>query len=257
MSFNIEVEGGKSVRLPTAGKYCDRDIVVTATGGGGGSYDQGYADGKQDEYDRFWDVYQDNGNRTDYRCAFGGFGWTDETFRPKHKIQPVQANNMFFYCQTTDMKKTLADCGVTLDLSKCTEFTHWFSYCASSTLGVVDTTSAVNLQYLFAQRNYLVSIDCVILRNDGSQTGLSTAFQELRELENVHFEGEFGESVSFARSSKLSMESVDDIIAHLRDYMYHDDAGRGTTLTLHKDVGAKLTDDELRIAWDKNWSVVY
>lgn len=35
--FNIEVEGGKSVRLPTAGKYCDRNIVVTATGGGGDS----------------------------------------------------------------------------------------------------------------------------------------------------------------------------------------------------------------------------
>lgn len=34
MSFNIEVEGGKTVRLPTAGKYCDRDIVVTATGSG-------------------------------------------------------------------------------------------------------------------------------------------------------------------------------------------------------------------------------
>lgn len=32
--FNIEVEGGSSVRLPTAGKYCDRDIVVTAKGGG-------------------------------------------------------------------------------------------------------------------------------------------------------------------------------------------------------------------------------
>lgn len=35
MSFNITVEGGKTVCLPTAGKYCDRDIVVTATGGGG------------------------------------------------------------------------------------------------------------------------------------------------------------------------------------------------------------------------------
>lgn len=33
MSHNITVEGGKSVRLPTAGKYCDRDIVVTAQGG--------------------------------------------------------------------------------------------------------------------------------------------------------------------------------------------------------------------------------
>lgn len=32
MSHNITVEGGTSVRLPTAGKYCDRDIVVTATG---------------------------------------------------------------------------------------------------------------------------------------------------------------------------------------------------------------------------------
>ena len=32
MSYNIEVEGGKTVRLPTAGKYCVRDIVVTATG---------------------------------------------------------------------------------------------------------------------------------------------------------------------------------------------------------------------------------
>ena len=30
--FNITVEGGSSVKLPTAGKYCDRDIVVTASG---------------------------------------------------------------------------------------------------------------------------------------------------------------------------------------------------------------------------------
>lgn len=35
MSHNITVESGSSVRLPTAGKYCDRDIVVTASGGGG------------------------------------------------------------------------------------------------------------------------------------------------------------------------------------------------------------------------------
>lgn len=38
MSHNIIVEGGTTVRLLTAGKYCDRDIVITATGvGGGGS----------------------------------------------------------------------------------------------------------------------------------------------------------------------------------------------------------------------------
>jgi hypothetical protein len=33
MSHNITIEGGASVRLPTAGKYCDRDIIITAEGG--------------------------------------------------------------------------------------------------------------------------------------------------------------------------------------------------------------------------------
>lgn len=33
MTHNITVEGGKSLRLYTAGKYCDRDIVITAGGG--------------------------------------------------------------------------------------------------------------------------------------------------------------------------------------------------------------------------------
>lgn len=33
--INISLEGGTSKRLLTAGKYCDRDIVVTAEGGSG------------------------------------------------------------------------------------------------------------------------------------------------------------------------------------------------------------------------------
>ena len=34
MSHNITVNSGKSIRLLTSGKYCDRDIIVTAIGGG-------------------------------------------------------------------------------------------------------------------------------------------------------------------------------------------------------------------------------
>lgn len=47
MSFHIAVEGGKSVRLLTAGKYCPQDIVVAATGGGAtdeGVNSQAFAD---------------------------------------------------------------------------------------------------------------------------------------------------------------------------------------------------------------------
>ena len=34
MNHEIELQAGMRVRLPTAGKYCDRDIVITATGSG-------------------------------------------------------------------------------------------------------------------------------------------------------------------------------------------------------------------------------
>lgn len=32
--FNIEIQSNSSVRLPVAGKYCDRDIIITAKGEG-------------------------------------------------------------------------------------------------------------------------------------------------------------------------------------------------------------------------------
>lgn len=37
MSFDFSVQSGNSLRLKTEGKYCDRDIVVTAYGGEGGT----------------------------------------------------------------------------------------------------------------------------------------------------------------------------------------------------------------------------
>ena len=33
--IEITVDGGTSKRLLTAGKYCDKNILITATGGGG------------------------------------------------------------------------------------------------------------------------------------------------------------------------------------------------------------------------------
>ena len=54
--------------------------------GSGGNYDQGYTDGQKAEYDRFWDAYQQNGNRDHYVSAFAFLGWTDETYNPKYPI---------------------------------------------------------------------------------------------------------------------------------------------------------------------------
>ena len=112
--FAIEVEGGKSVRLKTAGKYCDRNIVVTATGGGGdtdAAYQQGVVDGKQAEYDRFWDAYQNSGGYVySYAGAFGSRQWTDEVYNPKYPIVCGGGYNMerlFYLAEITDTKVTI------------------------------------------------------------------------------------------------------------------------------------------------------
>ena len=59
-----------------------------AAGGGGGSdrYDEGVADGKKAEYDRFWDAYQGGGERTDYNSGFRSPYWNDETYQPPYAI---------------------------------------------------------------------------------------------------------------------------------------------------------------------------
>lgn len=58
--LNIEVSGGTSTKLLTAGKYCDRNIVVIASGGGGGG-----------------DVIPDSAKHITGNCErkFAGGGW--------------------------------------------------------------------------------------------------------------------------------------------------------------------------------------
>lgn len=65
---NITVEGGTSVRLPTAGKYCDRDILVNATAVGDTTIEDGLITRTLTEYtnDRVTSVaaYAFNQNKT-------------------------------------------------------------------------------------------------------------------------------------------------------------------------------------------------
>ena len=60
-------------------------------------HQEGHYDGVKDEYDRFWNAYQENGNRTSYLYAFAGRAWIDEAFKPKYPIQTNNATGMFYY----------------------------------------------------------------------------------------------------------------------------------------------------------------
>ncbi|MBO5664243.1 MAG: hypothetical protein J6R95_05635, partial [Bacteroidales bacterium] len=55
-------------------------------------YAVGIAQGKQEQYDLFWDAFQQNGTRTDYLRAFTGYNFTINSFYPKYDI------NLTGYC---------------------------------------------------------------------------------------------------------------------------------------------------------------
>ena len=122
-----------------------------AEGGGGGSYDQGYADGKKAEYDLFWDNFQQNGNCRNYESAFRGNLFGDAIYSPKYdiiasaltganylfmnnkqitdtkvKISVPQAGEAMVFYQASNLKRIPA-----LEISNKTTFSNWFAGCSA------------------------------------------------------------------------------------------------------------------------------
>lgn len=249
--LNITVSGTK--RLLTAGKLCDKNIVVTAEGGDD-RYAEGVEDGKQAQYDAFWDAYQDSGNRTEYAYAFAGFGWTDETFKPKYDIRPISSVDIFSACLITDLVKCLNDNGVVFDFSRNigTSYLAQGSYYLK-TLPVIDIRARDSINYFLFNCSNLKSVERVILKSDGTQQFNAYSFGTLPALEEIRFDGTIGTNFLIAGSPLLSTESVDSIINALKDLT----GATAQTLTLHATVGGKMTDVQKAAITAKNWTLVY
>lgn len=217
--MHITVEAGKTKRLLAEGKLCDKNIVVEASGDG---YSQGFEDGKQAEYDAFWDIYQSNGERKHYANAFYNKYWNDETYNPKYDMNDVSnSTNMFSYAVITDTK-------VDIGISNATDTTAMFGYSSR----------------LITIRKLIVS---------ETTPFKSTTFVGCSALVNITIEGTIGVSISFPNSSKLSDASVQSIIDALKDLT----GQTGQKLTLHADVGARLTQAQKDTITAKNWTLAY
>ena len=191
----------------SAGGYTEEDIAAAIE------------QGKQAEYDRFWDVCQPS-EVGDYRYKFCGSGWTAETFRPKRSIRPTAANQMFL--QTTALNISLPEhlgrLGLELDFSRCATFSEMLLYSAVYEIGVVDTRAATTVTYLFRYAKSLVTVQNLILKDDGSQVFNNTSFQYMEALENFTVTGTFGSrsgGMDFSSSTKLSKASHYSIFAAL------------------------------------------
>lgn len=85
-------------------------------------------------------------------------------------------------------------------------------------------------------------------------TNVQRAFEYCARLETVRFTpGSIQISLGFAQSAMLSDETIQSIIDGLADMT----GGTAQTLTLHADVGAKLTEEQKAAVAAKNWTLAY
>lgn len=176
-----------------------------------------YKAGKNKEWSDFWDIYQENGKRTDYQTAFRYSCWNDNNFKPKYLIQPLNAENMFQRTMITDIRM--------VDLTKATSVG---SLCNSSTQGIryvgqVGNSSLTTFGSVFGWCHKLISVEKMIV---GAGAQFANAFTGCYDLVSIAFEGTIGYSISFADSGKLNKASILSIFNALSS------TKSGQTLTL-------------------------
>lgn len=210
-----------------------------------------YDAGKKAEYDRFWDDFQQNGNRTDYNSAFRSAGWTADNFKPKYDIVPVGNSNSVFVTSgiNADLVEILEKQGVVLDFSKVTMLGSGFQGSKFTHMGVIDCSSftPTGTTSLFHNCTVLKRIDKIIVNENIT---LTNWFAGCSSLEEIRFEGVIGKNLDLHWSTNLTVDSVEDIIEHL---------GGTASATLTLPARFKEIDDYLVVIEGKpsNWTVAY
>lgn len=214
-----------------------------------------HAAGAKSEYDRFWDAYQENGNRYGYSHAFAGVAWTKDIFQPKYDICPQNALQMFRTATQLnfDLDEHLSGLGIEFDTSHCINFSETFMDSAVTGLGTIDTRSASSVAYIFRGARSLVTVRHLILKDDGTQTVSVQAFQNCSALENIRVSGVIGQSdLSLQWSTKLSHDSIVSIIHALSAST----AGLSVTLSETAVNNAFTAEEwEALIATKPNWTI--
>lgn len=184
--------------------------------GGGGGYDQGFEAGKQAEYDAFWNKYQKNGNRTLYKSAFSGAGWSQDTLTPKYTIKPstksysTGAYGLFEYCGWIDNPIDFSV--IPMDFTDCTRGERLFAN-ANALKIVVDLSTFTSLKECF-MCNDGGAIKDITLKVSDKCTDYTSAFGYCSQLTNLTFAtgSTIAASINLQWSTNLDKESLISVI---------------------------------------------
>lgn len=85
-----------------------------------------------------------------------------------------------------------------------------FYYAWINEVGIIDTRAASSINSIFNCANRLITVEKLILKEDGSQT-LNSAFTKATQLKNIVIEGVIGNSINVS-PCPLSKDSIISII---------------------------------------------
>lgn len=180
--------------------------------------DEGVNIGKSQQYNEFWDIFQQNGNRKYYPYAFS-FGWNDNNFKPKYPlINLSQVTYMFFNSEITNVNVDIGINGIRADA-------------------------------MFSQCKQLQTIKKIIV--DDKTVFTSNTFQQCEQLQDITIEGVIASDINI-QYSPLSKNSITNIINALSS------STSGKTLTLSATAkNNAFTDSEWSalIATKTNWTI--
>ena len=124
-----------------------------------------------------------------------------------------------------------------------------FNMCSSLQSLYLDMPNCENFLYSFYGCRALHTLEIVDVRK---ATSLANSFSQCYSLQNVTCVEELPKcNINFSYSSKLTLESVTNIITHLPDLSGED----SKTLTLHKTTKELLTEALIAEATNKNWII--
>ena len=214
--------------------------------------------GKKAEYDRFWDAYQQNGNRVRYRMAFAGPAWAGAgLLPPKYPIAleagvTTQEGMFSSFNAWGKSRYDMAEVCKKIDFSTVTYATRIFhsAMCENITC---DFSSAVSLEQTFSLGNG-GNIDNVTLKVTDKVTSFGQTFAYCSTICTLTFteDSVIAANLSLSDCINLTHDSLMSVINALKNL-----SGTGTTKTLTLGTAnlAKLTDAEKAIATQKGWTL--
>ncbi len=216
---NIRSYTGDTEKLSLDDMAENIEKVYEAGQNSGGNYEEIYLAGQKSIFERI----QDGGKTQNYYYAFAYDRFDDTNYFPVGAI-------------------------------KCSNGTTPGQYMFYNATGLTDTKVEIvansnNINYAFSLSG-LVTIRKLTVYES---TTFSNTFNGCRDLINILFGGTIGKAISFKDSSKLSDESVDSIIEHLKDLT----GGTSLALTVHADVYDRMVARGIdALVTAKNWTLV-